>query len=195
MLAITFGVMLAFALNEWRAKSKRKSFTELSLAQVEAEIDRNYETINRTYEYHVRIYKDILAAQKDGRTLQEIEFRGTQPPKLERAAYEIALENAVFAEHDPEESQEIVATYLDFENIEKIHGLYSSGLPNLIFFVENEGDPRVLQYMQTAFMDFIYAEAETLNNIARRTEHQGVGEYWKIFYPPEGETGVKPSTE
>lgn len=195
MLAITFGVLLAFALNEWRSESKQRAFIDLSLAQVEAEIDRNYKTVLRTYEYHVRMYKNIVAAQQDGRSLMEIEFRGTQPPKLERAAYEIALGNAVFAEHDPKESQEIVAIYLDFENIEKIHGLYSSGIPNLIFFVENEGDPRVLQYMQTAFIDFIYAEAETLNRLARKTDHEGVGEYWKIFDPPEGETKVESTSE
>lgn len=195
MLAITFGVMLAFVLNEWRSESKRKAFTELSLAQVEAEIDRNYDKINTAYEYHLKLYKGVIAAQKDGRSLGEIGYRGTQPPRLERAAYEIALGNSVFAQHDPEVSQRIVATYLDFQNVSRTHALYSSGLPNLILQMEDDKDARVLQYMQTAFMDFIYSEAETLNKIATYTERQGVGEYWKVFYPPEDETGTASQAE
>jgi hypothetical protein len=195
MLAITFGVMLAFVLNEWRSESKRKAFTELSLTQVEAEIDRNYDKINAAYDYHVKLYKNVIAAQNDGRTLAEIGFRGTQPPRLERAAYEIALGNSVFAQHDPEESQRIVATYLDFENVSRTHALYSSGLPNLILQVESDKDARVLQYMQSAFMDFIYSEAETLNKIASYTDREGVGEYWKVFYPPEGKTETRTQTD
>lgn len=194
MLAITFGVLLAFALTEWRTEAKRENFTTLSLAQVDAEIERNYETIGRAYDYHVRLYKDVTAAQNDGRSLREIQFRGTQPPKLERAAYEIALGNAVFADLDPAKSQQIVATYLDFENIDKIHGLYSSGLPNLIFQVTEENDPRLLQYMKTAFMDFIFAEAETLNGISEFTDLEGVGEYWRVFSSPEPNSDAATST-
>jgi len=51
MFAITFGVLLALALTEWREKVENQAFVENSLNQVEAEIIRNFEKINAAYEY------------------------------------------------------------------------------------------------------------------------------------------------
>ena len=121
MFAVTFGVLLALGLTEWRKKVEKQSFVEKSLIQVEAEIIRNFDKINAAYAYREKLYPYILDVESGKMLSNEIPFRGTQGPRLERAAYEVALSNAVFSEIDTERAQRIVSIYLDFNAVSYTH--------------------------------------------------------------------------
>lgn len=165
MFAITFGVLLALALSEWREKVEKQSFVEKSLKQVEAEIIRNFDKINEAYQYREKLYPYILEVESGAMLSNEIPFRGTQGPRLERAAYEVALSNAVFSEIDAEQAQRIVAIYLDFNAITDTHELYRSGVPTLLYSADTGNDPRVGTYLKQAFEDFIFVEGMALDKI------------------------------
>jgi len=165
MFAITFGVLLALALTEWRQRAEKEAFIEKSLSQIEEEIVRNFEKINEAYEYREKLYPYLLGVEKGDILSTEIPFRGTQGPRLERAAYEVALSNAVFSEIDSERAQKIVAIYLDFTAISETHELYRSGVPTLLFSADNSNDPRVGTYLKQAFEDFIFVEGMALDKI------------------------------
>jgi len=175
MFAITFGVLLALALSEWREKVESKSFVEKSLRQVEAEITRNFNKINEAYEYREKLYPYLLEVESGKMLSDEIPFRGTQGPRLERAAYEVALSNAVFSEIDTEQAQSIVAIYLDFDAITETHELYRSGVPTLLFSADRSNDKRVGTYLKQAFEDFIFVEGIALDKIVE-TNRTGVGD-------------------
>ena len=174
MFAITFGVLLALALTEWREKVENQAFVETSLNQVEAEIIRNFEKINAAYEYREKLYPYLLEVESGKMLSAEIPFRGTQGPRLERAAYEVALSNAVFSEIDSERAQRIVSIYLDFNAITETHELYRSGVPTILFSANKESDPRIGTYLKQAFEDFIFVEGMALDKIVQ-TNRTGVG--------------------
>ena len=174
MFAITFGVLLALALSEWREKVEKQSFVEKSLKQVEAEIIRNFDKINEAYQYREKLYPYILEVESGAMLSNEIPFRGTQGPRLERAAYEVALSNAVFSEIDAEHAQRIVAIYLDFNAITDTHELYRSGVPTLLYSADTGNDPRVGTYLKQAFEDFIFVEGMALDKIVE-TNRADVG--------------------
>jgi len=165
MFAITFGVLLALALTEWRQRVEKEVFIEKSLDQIEAEIIRNFEKINKAYEYREKLYPYLLEVENGEMLSAEIPFRGTQGPRLERAAYEVALSNAVFSEIDSVRAQKIVAIYLDFTAISETHELYRSGVPTLLFSADSANDPRVGTYLKQAFEDFIFVEGMALDKI------------------------------
>jgi len=167
MFAITFGVLLALALTEWRQMVEKHAFIEKSLSQIEAEIIRNYEKINEAYEYREKIYPYLLEVESGKRLSAEIPFRGTQGPRLERAAYEVALSNAVFSEIDSDRAQRIVSIYIDFNAITDTHELYRSGVPTLLFSADGSNDPRVGAYLKQAFEDFIFVEGMALDKIVQ----------------------------
>jgi len=167
MFAITFGVLLALALAEWRQMVEQRDFIEKSLSQVEAEILRNYDKINEAYEYRKKIYPYLLEVESGKMLSTEIPFRGTQGPRLERAAYEVALSNAVFSEIDSERAQRIVGIYLDFNAITETHELYRSGVPTLLFSADRSNDTRVGTYLKQAFEDFIFVEGIALDKIVQ----------------------------
>jgi len=167
MFAIAFGVLLALALTEWRESVEKNAFVEKSLSQIEAEILRNYEKINEAYEYREQLYPYLLEVESGKKLSTEIPFRGTQGPRLERAAYEVALSNAVFSEIDTELAQRIVSIYLDFTAITETHELYLSGVPTLLFSADPANDPRVGTYLKQAFEDFIFVEGMALDKIVQ----------------------------
>jgi len=167
MFAIAFGVLLALATTEWREAVEKNAFVEKSLSQIEAEIIRNYEKINEAYEYREQLYPYLLDVESGEKLSAEIPFRGTQGPRLERAAYEVALSNAVFSEIDTELAQRIVSIYLDFAAITDTHKLYLSGVPTLLFSTDTENDPRVGTYLKQAFEDFIFVEGIALDKIVQ----------------------------
>lgn len=174
MFAVTFGVLLALGLTEWRKKVEKKSFVEKSLIQVEAEIIRNFDKINAAYAYREKLYPYILDVESGKMLSNEIPFRGTQGPRLERAAYEVALSNAVFSEIDTERAQRIVSIYLDFNAITDTHELYRSGVPTLLYSADEDNDSRVGSYLKQAFEDFIFVEGMALDKIVE-TNRAGVG--------------------
>jgi len=167
MFAITFGVLLALALTEWRQRVEKLAFIEKSLVQIESEILRNYEKINEAYEYREKLYPYLLEVESGKMLSADIPFRGTQGPRLERAAYEVALSNAVFSEINSERAQRIVAIYLDFTAITDTHELYRSGVPTLLFSADGLNDPRVGSYLKQAFEDFIFVEGMALDKIVQ----------------------------
>ena len=173
MFAITFGVLLALALTEWRQRVEKRVFIEKSLGQIEAEIIRNFEKINKAYEYREKLYPYLLEVESGKMLSAEIPFRGTQGPRLERAAYEVALSNAVFSEIDSVRAQRIVGIYLDFTAITETHELYRSGVPTLLFSADEGNDPRVGSYLKQAFEDFIFVEGMALDKIVQtnRSDH------------------------
>ena len=173
MFAITFGVLLALALTEWRQRVEKRVFIEKSLGQIEAEIIRNFEKINEAYEYREKLYPYLLEVESGKMLSAEIPFRGTQGPRLERAAYEVALSNAVFSEIDSVRAQRIVGIYLDFTAITETHELYRSGVPTLLFSADEGNDPRVGSYLKQAFEDFIFVEGMALDKIVQtnRSDH------------------------
>ena len=165
MFAITFGVLLALALTEWRQRVDKRIFVEKSLVQIEDEIIRNFRKINEAYEYREKLYPYLIEVESGKMLSAEIPFRGTQGPRLERAAYEVALSNAVFSEIESERAQGIVSIYLDFTAITETHKLYRSGVPTLLFSTDEGNDPRVGTYLKQAFEDFIFVEGMALDKI------------------------------
>lgn len=178
MLAITFGVLLAFGLNAWWQDRSLAEFDRVSLSQIQTEIDRNYDTIKIGYDYRTNLYPKLLNVERGVLSMSKIEFQGTRPPRIETAAYDLALTSGVFARIEPGKAQTFIRTYLDFENIENTHTLYAASLPNLVLQMESQNDPRIATFMRMAFMDMIFAEGETLNKIASMSEKPTVEEPW-----------------
>lgn len=92
----------------------------------------------------------------------------------------------------PEKAERLVKTYLDFDGIKGTHALYGSSLPNLILQMENRNDPKFARYMQIAFLDMIFAEGETLNQISDFSEKPQVVDPWAFIseasQPPAART-------
>ena len=166
MLAITFGVLLAFSLNEWRTARAQSDRVERSVENIRAELDRNHASLERAYEYRMEVYPKILEVMNEDAKFWEIGFRGTQPPRFERAAYDVAVNTGVLSELDTELAEKLIGAYLFFDRIEGTHRTYSAGLPMIIFEADGQDDPRMAIFMQMAFQDFIYAETEALNYLA-----------------------------
>lgn len=101
MLAITFGVLLAFGLNAWWEGRSQAKFDRVSLSQVYAEIDRNYDTIKTSYDHRLNLYPQILKVDRGSLSVAEVEFEGTRPPRTETAAYDLASASGVFARFAP----------------------------------------------------------------------------------------------
>jgi len=181
MLAITFGVLLAFGLNAWWEGRTQAEFDRVTLSQVYTEIDRNFDNIEKAYQYRLDLYPKILAVDRGEISVQDVEFQGTRPPRLETAAYDLALASGVFGRIDPEDAQTLVKTYLDFDSIDDTHELYASSLPMLILQMENRNDPKFSRFMKMAFLDMIFAEGETLNQISSFSEKPEVIDPWTFI--------------
>lgn len=181
MLVITFGVLLAFGLNAWWEGRKQAEFDRVSLSQVYDEIDRNYDTIANIYSYRTDLYPKILSVENGNMLMSETGFQGTRPPQIEKAAYDLALASGVFARSKPESAQTLISIYLDFDGIKNTHQLYASSLPQLIVEMEDANDPRIATFMRMAFMDMIFAEGETLNEIAEISDKPTVMEPWQFI--------------
>ena len=166
MFAITFGVLLAFALNQWWTERTEADRVQRAITAIEAELDRNHGYLERAVDYRQAIYPGILDWLDGETTFRELQFRGTQPPRMERAAYDVAISTGALSELDPETARGIVGAYLMFDRVDGVHRMYATGLPNLIFVAEGQDDPRMAVYMQMAFQDFIYSEVAALNHIA-----------------------------
>ena len=195
MLAITFGVLLAFGLNAWWEGRTQAKFDSVSLSQVYDEIDRNYETIEKAYQYRLDLYPRIIAVEQGKLTTPDIEFKGIRPPRIETAAYDLALARGLFGRINQDEAQTLVKTYLDFENIKSIHELYGSSLPTLILQMENQNDGKFVTFMRMAFMDMIFAEGETLNSISEFSEKPTLRNPWEFIsnsYQLDGSKSVEP---
>ena len=166
MLAITFGVLLAFALNQWWTERTEVGRVERAISAIESELDRNYGYLERAIDYRQEIYPKILVWLDGEMTFRELQFRGTQPPRMERAAYNVAISTGALSEIDPDTARGIVGAYLMFERVDGVHAMYTTGLPNLIFIADGQDDPRMATYMQMAFQDFIYSEVAAINYLA-----------------------------
>lgn len=193
MLAITFGVLLAFGLSTWwESKSQEKS-DQISMSQVYQEIDRNFDSIEQAYQYRLELYPKMLAVDRGLSSVSEVQFEGIRPPKLETAAYNLALSSGVFTRAHPEKAQSVIRTYLNFENINNVHDLYGSSLPNLIFAMENPNDPKFARFMSIAFMDMIFAEGNTLVEISENFEKPAAMDPFKFV--SETSQSISPTTE
>lgn len=174
MLVITFGVLLAFGLNAWWEGRKQAEFDRVTLSQINIEIDRNYDAIDSVYKYRLDLYPKIVAIERGELSVADIEYRGTRSPRLETAAYDLALVSGVFGRVEPEKAQTLVKTYLNFDNVNQTHRLYANSLPTLILQMENREDPKFARFMQMAFLDMIFVEGDTLNHISEFTEKPSV---------------------
>ena len=166
MFAITFGVLLAFALNQWWTERTEADRVARAIAAIESELDRNHSYLERAIEYRMDLYPRILSWLDGEATFRDLEFRGTRPPSLERAAYDVAISTGALSDVDSETARTMVGAYLMLERVEGVHRMYSTGLPNLVFIADGQDDPRMAVYMQMAFQDFIYSEVAALNHIA-----------------------------
>lgn len=190
MFAITFGVLLAFTLNEWWTRRNTAERVERSVANIMSELDRNAASLERAYDYRLEIYPRILDMLSGEMRFQDVRFRGTQPPQIERAAYDVAISTGTLSEVDPGTAEAIVGAYLSFDRIMGTHRTYSSGLPSLIFQSESPDDPRGAIYLQMAFQDFIYAETAGLNHLAEMEVTEAKPPAWEVIsgFMSEAET-------
>lgn len=167
ILGVTFGVLLAFLLNEWRIETKKSSFVERSLISIEAELSANYDKVMEARNYHLELYPDILDITEDKGDLvdfQRNKFRGIRPPQIQSAAYDISIQRAVLADIPLDEAKKIVSAYTSLQNLEDLHGRYASTAFNAVLDEEIQGK-KFGRFLSVAFMDFLYAEEETMLSI------------------------------
>ena len=166
MLAITFGVLLAFALKEGWSSRVEAQRVDRAVAAIESEMATNLRTLGSSLDYRVEMYPRVRAVAAGRATFSEIGFRGVRPPRLGKAAFNVAISTGALADIDPQRARRIVATYLMSERVEGVQTIYASGLPSAILQFDSRDDPRIAAYMQQAFQDFIFAESETYNALA-----------------------------
>jgi len=162
---IAFGVVLGLMLNEWREDASQKAFVEKNIDAIHSELERNYEILEKLREYRLKLYPDILAVIEGKKGPADIEFQGLRPPPLQSAAYEVALQSAVFTDLDTSTSAQIVKIYQSIEAIENVHQIYGNALPTAILETENI-DKKMPEFFRTSFMDFLFAEEESMKLIA-----------------------------
>jgi hypothetical protein len=187
MLAITFGVLLAFGLNAWWESKQAQAFNQKNIELINAEIERNVKNLNSRYEYRVKLYPELLKFKLGQITFDEIGFQGTRPPKIEKAAYELAQSNAVFISMDPEDAQTIISIYLDFDRIEDTHRVYANSIPQLLLETSEGNEERMAEILRTAFMDFMFAEGETIRSIGNYQNQDYIDPVWETISQIETE--------
>lgn len=195
MLAITFGVILAFMLNEWRVDMKRDAFVERSLAAIEEELAQNYEEVMSRREYRLKIYKSIQEVKRGSLTVSEFRrdiFRGTRPPRMRSAAYEIGIQSAILSDIPIEDAKSIATAYATLDDLRNLHGRYSSASMSGMLTTQNS-DGGYVSFLSAAFTDFLYAEEETLIAISNVIERPPFESWWKILYPQKRPTKEAPS--
>jgi hypothetical protein len=184
MLAITFGVILAFMLNEWRVDMKRDAFVERSLAAIEEELSENYDRVLDSRNYHLDLYPDILAIIGEDADIAEFQrekFRGTKPPRVQTAAYDIAIQSAILSDMPIEDAKKIATAYSSLVGVRDLHQRYSSAAFSQIS--EISSNPNQFAYfLRVSFMDFLYAEDETLQVIRHAIDKPSIEPWWTNIY-------------
>ena len=182
MLAITFGVLLAFGLNATWERRQADAFTATSLRLMTEELARNYAATERSLDYHVELLPRMRALGPDA-GLVGLPYRGFQPPQLETAAYRLALESAVFARMEPETSEALIGAYTQFERVTATHEVFAEKVPDLIVDTDGLRDPRFTRFAVASFTQLIYVEGEALNAVAPVIDEDGAGAYWTVLRP------------
>ncbi|WP_026941093.1 hypothetical protein [Hellea balneolensis] len=184
IFAVTFGVLLAFLLNEWRLTVKQNTFIEKSLVSIQDELRENYERVMTARNYHLDLYPDIQAILKDEGDMGEFQqkkFRGTRPPQIQTAAYEIGIQRAVLSDIPLNDAKKIVSAYTSLKGLEDLHRRYSSTAFTAVLD-DNMGDKKFARFLSVSFMDFLYAEEETMIDISRVIERETFPRWWDIVY-------------
>lgn len=185
ILGVTFGVLLAFLLNEWRIETKKSSFVERSLVSMEDELSANFDRVMEARNYHLELYPDILDITEDKGDLvdfQRNKFRGIRPPQIQSAAYDISIQRAVLADIPLDEAKKIVAAYTSLQNLEDLHGRYASTAFDAVLDNEMEGK-KFGRFLSVAFMDFLYAEEETMLSIQQIVDKPKFVRWYKSAGP------------
>jgi hypothetical protein len=177
-------------LNEWRVDSKRDAFVERSLAAIEQELSENYDRVLAARNYHLDLYPDILAIVSSDGNMSEFQrgkFRGMRPPRIQTAAYDIAIQSAILSDVPIEDAKDIATAYAALVSMRDLHQRYSSAAFSQI--TGTSGDPRQFaNFLRVAFMDFLYSEEETLDMIGGVIKTPDLEPWWKKIYPERQDT-------
>lgn len=102
LFAIIGGVMLGFAMNDWRENRNNQKVAEIALESIAAEFRYNHQRMHETYDYFRFIVEKIDSLHHAGESVREMYgyeiegWRGAMPPMLRSSAYQMVLSTGIF---------------------------------------------------------------------------------------------------
>ena len=102
IFAIVIGVMLGFALNEWRENRNNAKIVENAMESVASEFRYNHVRMVESFEYYSFIVNHIDSLHQAGEPVQEMYgwqidgWRGAMPPMLRSSTYQMILTTGIF---------------------------------------------------------------------------------------------------
>lgn len=102
IFAIVVGVMLGFAVNEWRENRNNQKIVENAMESVASEFRYNHARMVESFEYYSAIVEQIDSLHQAGEPVQEMYggqidgWRGAMPPMMRSSTYQMILTTGIF---------------------------------------------------------------------------------------------------
>lgn len=91
----------------------------------------------------------------------------------------MAIQQAIFTNISPEDAKPIISAYTALEDLENLYGRYAETAFDLIAsYEDNDDDMNFPRFLSASFMDFLYAEEETMLSIATLVEKDPIKPWW-----------------
>lgn len=175
-MAVVLGVLLAFMLNEWRLNARQTKTVERNIVAVHTELENNYEALDRIRDYRINIYTGLQIVRKGDMSFEDVNFRGTRPPRMQNAAYQMSIQNSTLSEIPQSEGLAIIRAYTAQEATARLHSQYTAGIVTNMDQAGNEAF--IAEFLSSAFLDFLYSEEETMNLIADVLDKPTLTHFW-----------------
>lgn len=102
IFAIVIGVMLGFAVNEWRENRNNMKIVENAMESVASEFNYNHNRMVESFEYYSFIVNQIDSLNRAGEPVRDMYgwqldgWRGAMPPMLRSSTYQMILTTGIF---------------------------------------------------------------------------------------------------
>jgi len=179
-VAISFGVFLGLFLNEWRESARQVAIVDRAFTAMEMELMENFELVEESREYHMALLPKLRNVVDGEITFEDVGFRGMRPPRIQTAAWQLAIQRGVLSDADEDKVLGYVGAYTSLEALSELYAIYSSAsVSNINQMGADEGF--AAQFISAAFVDFLYGNDEVMQLIGEVTPKEVPPEWWHSF--------------
>jgi len=179
-IAISFGVFLGLFLNEWRESARQAAIVDRTFTAMETELVENFELVEVSREYHIALLPRLRNVVDGEITFEDVGFRGMRPPRVQTAAWQLAIQRGVLADADEDKVLGFVSAYTSLEALSELYSIYSSASVSNINQMGAD-EAYAAQFIAAAFVDFLYGTDEVMQKIGDITPKEVPPEWWQSF--------------